>query len=255
MEFPHRSGDEGHHHHPHPSDYDNTEKTHAMFPHRGAEEGHHHHPHYYSRPEEQAGGGHGYEHPSVYEPKRTDPYAHPSAPFERNAPPAGPYGTHDSSGPYYPHPHHHELHPTPAPFVPEVPSPHHHQPLLPQGQLVRVFCQKNQAFNLAVEHNNIIMKAANTEDEAQQWIKDESYGMRIKDNYGYSAFSLVNKKTGKILKHPKAKGHQVLLMEYRPDIKDDDILWSESQDFGEGFKTGIISSGSSFHCEFLLGQL
>ena len=26
-------------------------------------------------------------------------------------------------------------------------------------------------------------------------------------------------------------------MDYQPDIKDESILWSESQDFGDGFKT------------------
>ena len=26
-------------------------------------------------------------------------------------------------------------------------------------------------------------------------------------------------------------------MDYQPDIKDEGILWSESQDFGDGFKT------------------
>lgn len=81
------------------------------------------------------------------------------------------------------------------------------------------------------------MVPANSEDEAQQWVKDASYGMRVKDNYGHPAFSLVNKATNKILKHAKEKGQQVLLMDYRPGIRDDDILWTESQDFGEGFKT------------------
>lgn len=108
---------------------------------------------------------------------------------------------------------------------------------LPQGRLVRIFCKENAGFNLAVEHNSLKMQESNTEDEAQQWIKDASHGMRIKDSYGYPAFSLVNKKTKKMLKHANEQGLQVLVVDYQADMKDDAILWTESQDFGEGFKT------------------
>eukprot|EP00250_Pteridium_aquilinum_P018896 c24230_g1_i2 orf=466-1494(-) len=108
---------------------------------------------------------------------------------------------------------------------------------LPQGRLVRIFCKENSGFNLAVEHNTVVLQQSNSEDEAQQWIKDASHGMRIKDSYGYPAFSLVNKKTKKVLKHANEMGQQVLLVDYQADMKDDYILWTESQDFGEGFKT------------------
>ncbi|MCO5605900.1 hypothetical protein L7F22_060086 [Adiantum nelumboides] len=252
MEFPHRGGDDGYHHHPHR----HAQQTRAM---EFSDEERYQHPQYYQ--EEQPGYGYeqeGYP-PTLAQPAyagyaeeghpcRSPVHAYtrtshtPDAFAQYTAPPAGPYGTHSPSGPYYSHSHHERPTPHEA-FASEYP-PSHHQPQLPQGQLVRVFCKTNQAFNLAVEHNNVIMKAADTEDDAQQWIKDDSYGMRVRDNYGHTAFSLVNKKTGKILKHPKEKGHQVLLMDYRPDIRDDDILWSESQDFGEGFKTVRCASNT-----------
>ncbi|MCO5593161.1 hypothetical protein L7F22_047167 [Adiantum nelumboides] len=108
---------------------------------------------------------------------------------------------------------------------------------LPQGRLVRIFCKENSGYNLAVAHNSLSMQDSNTEDESQQWIKDASHGLRIKDSYGYPAFSLVNKKTKKVLKHANEQGQQVLLVDYQADLKNDNILWTESQDFGEGFKT------------------
>ncbi|KAI5057655.1 hypothetical protein GOP47_0027670 [Adiantum capillus-veneris] len=113
---------------------------------------------------------------------------------------------------------------------------------LPQGRLVRIFCKENSGFNLAVAHSSLGMQEANAEDESQQWIKDASHGLRIKDSYGYPAFSLINKKTKKVLKHANEKGQQVLLVDYQAGMKDDDVLWTESQDFGEGFKTVRRSS-------------
>jgi hypothetical protein len=40
-------------------------------------------------------------------------------------------------------------------------------------------------------------------------VKDDSYGLRVRDNYGHPAFCLINKGTGMILKHGKHKGEQV----------------------------------------------
>lgn len=36
----------------------------------------------------------------------------------------------------------------------------------------------------------------------------------MKDNYGHPAFTLVNKKTRKLLKHAKEKGQQVICIDY-----------------------------------------
>ncbi|KAH7302527.1 hypothetical protein KP509_23G076400 [Ceratopteris richardii] len=106
-----------------------------------------------------------------------------------------------------------------------------------RDHVFRVFCKTHPGLNLAVHNDKLVLMPANTQDESQQWVKDESYGLRAKDCYGHPAFSLINKKTGKILKHGKHKGHQVHLMDYEANVRDDDIMWTESQDFGEGFKT------------------
>ncbi|KAH6557477.1 hypothetical protein KP509_1Z112300 [Ceratopteris richardii] len=128
------------------------------------------------------------------------------------------------------------------------------KPDLPKGEIVHIFCKKRVNFYLAVENDNLQMKEMNMDDEGQQWIKDDSYGSHVKDNYGYPAFSLVNVKTRKILKHGKEKGQQVVLIDYRrPEIKDDDILWSESQDFGEGFMTVRCASNTLLNLTVLEG--
>ncbi|KAI5057698.1 hypothetical protein GOP47_0027713 [Adiantum capillus-veneris] len=114
---------------------------------------------------------------------------------------------------------------------------HQHHGLLLRDHIFRVFCKTHPGFNLAVQHGKLALLPANTQDESQQWVKDESYSLRVKDCYGHPAFSLINKGTGKILKHGKHKGVQVHLMDYNANVRDDDVMWTESQDFGEGFKT------------------
>lgn len=36
----------------------------------------------------------------------------------------------------------------------------------------------------------------------QHWYKDEKYSTKVKDEDGYPSFALVNKATGKAMKHP-----------------------------------------------------
>lgn len=130
------------------------------------------------------------------------------------------------------------------------PFPHHeHHPPggygpsdLPQGILVKIICKANKTYNLSVRNDNPVLAPADSEDATQLWIKDCSYGERTKDNYGSPAFALINKSTRKILKHSKEKGHQVILVDYRPGVLDEDLLWTESDDFGEGFRTVRMAS-------------
>lgn len=121
-----------------------------------------------------------------------------------------------------------------------VPHPHHHQ--LPQGHLAKIFCKVDKTFNLAVRNDAPVMAPADSQDPTQLWVKDMSYGERTKDNFGSPAFALINRATGKVLKHGKEKGHQLHLVEYRPGMLDEDVLFTESQDFGEGFKTVRMAS-------------
>ncbi|KAI5073591.1 hypothetical protein GOP47_0011604 [Adiantum capillus-veneris] len=108
---------------------------------------------------------------------------------------------------------------------------------LPNGQLVRVFCKHDRGFNLAVKDNRVVMVEADTQDEFQQWIRDDKYSIRVRDNFGHPAFMLINKGSEKALKHGMGKLEEVQLINYTPGLQDDDLFWTESQDFGEGFKT------------------
>eukprot|EP00249_Psilotum_nudum_P004873 c18355_g1_i1 orf=320-1180(-) len=106
-----------------------------------------------------------------------------------------------------------------------------------RGQLVKIFCKSDRNFSLAVLHGGVVMVPADSQDETQQWIKDDSPGIHVKDVYGFPAFFLVNKACRKAVKFAKEKGQQVLLVDYQPGISGDDILLTASQDFGEGYKT------------------
>ncbi|MCO5613393.1 hypothetical protein L7F22_067669 [Adiantum nelumboides] len=122
-------------------------------------------------------------------------------------------------------------------------EPHGHGHGLLEGQVpVKIFCKADKTFNLAIRNNAPVMAPADSHDPTQLWIKDQSYGARTKDSYGSPAFVLINKATHQALKHGKEKGHQLHLVDYRPGMLDEDILFSESQDFGEGFRTVRMTS-------------
>eukprot|EP00249_Psilotum_nudum_P036812 c879_g1_i1 orf=182-1015(+) len=211
---------------------------------------------------------HQQQHPQP--PPAEPPYP---APLHNAPPPYNPLPVPPAASPYpdsfhnvaTPYPPPQQMYPFPAPSYPAslphntTPYPPHHYPPtvpaaeevdckpadlieLPRGQLVRVFCKSNRDFNLAVRHDGVVMVSADSEDATQQWIKDETPGMRVRDVYGFPAFCLVNKAHKKIVKHAKEKGQQLLLIDYKPGILDDDILWTESQDFGEGYKTVRMAS-------------
>eukprot|EP00249_Psilotum_nudum_P013299 c24271_g1_i1 orf=144-749(-) len=149
-----------------------------------------------------------------------------------------------------------DQHKSEAPQQHSIHLPFHHQPsaaappsysALPEGQLVKIFCKADKTYSLAVRNNTAVMLPANSQDPAQLWIKDVSYGVRVKDNFGSPAFCLMNKAHRKTLKHGKEKGQLVILVDYRPGMADEDILWTESQDFGEGYTTLRCASDTSLN--------
>eukprot|EP00252_Welwitschia_mirabilis_P021231 TRINITY_DN5377_c0_g1_i1.p1 TRINITY_DN5377_c0_g1~~TRINITY_DN5377_c0_g1_i1.p1 ORF type:complete len:263 (+),score=10.74 TRINITY_DN5377_c0_g1_i1:164-952(+) len=108
---------------------------------------------------------------------------------------------------------------------------------LPRGQLCRVFCKANPEFSLAIQNGQVILSRANSNDAFQQWIKDEKLSTKVKDERGFPSFTLVNKATGQALRHGRGDTQPVLLTEYKPDSLDESILWSMSEDKGEGYRT------------------
>jgi hypothetical protein len=79
------------------------------------------------------------------------------------------------------------------------------------------------------------MAPFNPHDDYQVWVKEESMGTRVKDSTGSPAFALVNKATGQALRHAPADLEQVLLADFELGVRDESLLWSQSEDMGEGY--------------------
>ncbi|KAH7445672.1 hypothetical protein KP509_01G019700 [Ceratopteris richardii] len=120
-------------------------------------------------------------------------------------------------------------------------QPQHDEPH-PQGQLVKIFCKADKTYCLSARNDMPLMAPARSDDPSQLWIKDMSFGERIKDNYGSPAFMLVNQATRKALKHGKQQGKQLSMVDFHRAHADEDLLFTESQDFGEGFCTLRMAS-------------
>ncbi|OAY73025.1 hypothetical protein ACMD2_02615 [Ananas comosus] len=84
-----------------------------------------------------------------------------------------------------------------------------------------------------------LFKTNNVDNQRWQmhWIKDTRYSAKVKDEDGKPAFALVNKATGEALKHSFGFSHYVRLIPYNPDYFDESVLWTESDDLGDGFHT------------------
>ncbi|GKV07526.1 hypothetical protein SLEP1_g19286 [Rubroshorea leprosula] len=58
-----------------------------------------------------------------------------------------------------------------------------------------------------------------------------------KDDEGNPSFVLINKVTGQAMKHSVGSHQPVQLVHYSPVAVDESILWTESKDLGDGYKT------------------
>eukprot|EP00253_Pinus_taeda_P033174 PITA_33174 len=112
------------------------------------------------------------------------------------------------------------------------------QQIIPQGQIVRVCSKANPDYALAIRDGSAVMLFYNPNDPTMQWVKDESWSNQVRDQVGHPAFALVNKATGQALRHAIAECQEVLLTQYEgPSTYDENILWSESEDMGYGYRT------------------
>ncbi|CAL9024101.1 unnamed protein product [Prunus brigantina] len=101
----------------------------------------------------------------------------------------------------------------------------------------RVFTKADPNFSLAITEGKVILARSHETDDFQHWYKDEKYSTSVKDEERFPSFALVNKATGQALKHSIGATHPVQLIPYNPDILDESILWTESADLGDGFRT------------------
>ncbi|KAB5512139.1 hypothetical protein DKX38_029167 [Salix brachista] len=138
----------------------------------------------------------------------------------------------------------HEKTETHQSFKPRLPSSinqHAHQSGSASGiglyKNFKVYSKAKPDFHLTIRDGKVILARSNPSDEFQNWFKDEKYSVRVKDSEGYPAFALVNKATGQAIKHSIGEAHPVQLIPYNPDVLDSSILWTQSKDMGDGFRT------------------
>ncbi|EFH38564.1 predicted protein [Arabidopsis lyrata subsp. lyrata] len=102
---------------------------------------------------------------------------------------------------------------------------------------VKVYSKAEPNYYLTIRDGKVILAPADPSDEAQHWYKDEKYSTKVKDADGHPCFALVNKATGEAMKHSVGATHPVHLTRYDPDKLDESVLWTESKDLGDGYRT------------------
>ncbi|KAJ7526979.1 hypothetical protein O6H91_16G030200 [Diphasiastrum complanatum] len=123
------------------------------------------------------------------------------------------------------------------PLYPAI-SPTIYPPVAIEEELVRVFCKAAPEFYLTgYEDGTVAMAPINVSDPRQKWVKDKSWGSKLEDAAGFPAFALINKATGRALRHGHSECDQVDSIHFKQNEFEDDILWSTSQDFGQRYRT------------------
>ncbi|GER44320.1 hydroxyproline-rich glycoprotein family protein [Striga asiatica] len=152
-----------------------------------------------------------------------------------NAPPPPPQVYHTSHmGPPGPaaaeHPHH-------RPHIPPTADYHHHtEDELSNKPSVKMYCKADTNYALTIRDGKVVLAPADPSDPRQQWIKDEKFSTRVKDEEGFPSFALVNKATRQAIKHSIGATQPVQLTDYIANGFDESILWTESKDLGDGYR-------------------
>ncbi|GLJ52787.1 hypothetical protein SUGI_1124380 [Cryptomeria japonica] len=106
----------------------------------------------------------------------------------------------------------------------------------PQAPSVRVYCEANPNFFMAARGHLATLALGIPHDPHQQWIKVDSWGLKVKDEVGFPAFALVNKATKQALKHGNQEWDQIYLADYNPNKLDESVLWTQSEDVEHGYQ-------------------
>ncbi|BAS83988.1 Os03g0325900 [Oryza sativa Japonica Group] len=110
----------------------------------------------------------------------------------------------------------------------------------------RIQCRASDDLSLAIVNGEVILAKSDPRDDRQArpsslllrfcvWHKDVRYSAGLKDEAGRLAFALVNKATGEAIKHSFGYNHPVRLVKFEPGYLDESVLWTESEDTGDGF--------------------
>ncbi|KAJ8511553.1 hypothetical protein OPV22_001987 [Ensete ventricosum] len=106
----------------------------------------------------------------------------------------------------------------------------------PPQRAVRIFTKAGPDYSLTVRDGSVVLAPTDPNDDYQRWYKDMRYSTEVKDEEGFPSFALVNKVTGEAIKHAIGAKNPIRLVPYNPDYLDESVLWSESNDTGEGYR-------------------
>ncbi|XP_058202136.1 ricin B-like lectin EULS3 isoform X2 [Rhododendron vialii] len=141
------------------------------------------------------------------------------------------------------------------PHLPSFLHHHEHQQGSAAGKpTVRVFTKAEANYSLTVRDGKVILAPSNPSDPFQHWIKDEKYSTKVKDEEGFPSFALVNKATGQAMKHSIGATHPVQLIPYNPDVLDESVLWTESKDLGDSYRTVRMVNNIRLNVDALNGD-
>ncbi|KAJ3684714.1 hypothetical protein LUZ61_013878 [Rhynchospora tenuis] len=110
---------------------------------------------------------------------------------------------------------------------------------------ITISCQRKEGYNLTIRDGTVMLAPADPKDKNQIWIKDISYAKQVKDQDGKRAFALVNKATGKAIKHGFGPGNPVQLVTFDQNYLDSSILWTDSDDKELGFREIRMASNTN----------
>ncbi|KAJ3684713.1 hypothetical protein LUZ61_013877 [Rhynchospora tenuis] len=121
-----------------------------------------------------------------------------------------------------------------------------------QDSMITISSGRKEGYNLTVRDEAVVLAPADPKNEYQIWIKDTFYAKQVKDQDGKQAFALVNKATGKAMKHGFGLGYLVQLAEIDQNYLDSSLLWTES-DKGSSFREIRMQSNTSavFHAFYV----
>ncbi|KAF3340648.1 hypothetical protein FCM35_KLT09492 [Carex littledalei] len=111
--------------------------------------------------------------------------------------------------------------------------------------MVRIYCQANKDLSITIRNGNVVLAPADSNDYYQHWIKDMSYGDKVKDANGFPAFALVNRVTGEAFQNPAGENQEVTLVPYNPNQLEDTVKWTEVS--STGFRIIRIANTTSLN--------
>lgn len=102
---------------------------------------------------------------------------------------------------------------------------------------MKVYCQARPDFFLTLCSAGLILAPGNDADPRQHWLVDCAWGAHVKDETGAPAFALISIPAMKALRHGRAlENREIELLPYDLEHVEDGILWTLSDDLGDGFR-------------------